>query len=131
MVVMKKVGDILSDSHLREEPFKLPGGYVEELENRVSEQIGSKATGGSAWSVAKPAVLLAFMFVLIFGIGYATLSLTDTLNKGVSHQETAELPSTFELDDDTSDDIIDYLAQTLTLEDISSYAAEDTANQDN
>ena len=121
----------MADSHLREEPFKMPGGYIEELENRVSEQIGSKATGGSAWSVAKPALLLAFMFVLIFGIGYATLSLTNTLGKGVSHEEMAEVPADYELDDDTSDDIIDYLAQTLTLEDISSYAAEDAANTDN
>ncbi len=128
---MKKVGDILSDSHLREKPFKVPGGYLEEVENRISERIDNGTADGSAWSVAKPAVLLAFMFVLIFGIGYATLSLTDTLDKGVSHRETAELPSTFELDDDTSDDIIEYLAQTLTLEDISSYAAEDTANTDN
>lgn len=121
----------MSEPRLREEPFEVPGGYFEELENRVSEQIGSKAAGGSAWSVVKPAALLAFMFVLIFGIGYATLSLTGTLGKGISHEEVAEAPAVQEFGDAESDDIIEYLAQTLTLEDISSYAAEDTANSDN
>ena len=126
---MKKVGDILTDAHLKERAFNVPEGYFESLECRVSEEIGAQAAGSRFWTVFKPAALLACMFVLIFGIGYATLSLTDTLKTdgpALAEENTDAGGDSFD-----EDEIIEYLAQALTLEDISTYASEESANSNN
>lgn len=123
---MKKVGDILTDPRFKEKAFNIPDGYVEGLESRVSDKINPQAAGGGFWSVAKPAALLACMFVLIFGLGYATLSLTGTLGERTSDRFAMETDAYDDgaSDDELSDDIVEYLAQTLTLEDITAYTSE-------
>lgn len=60
-------------------PFKMPDGYLENLEASVNEKIGRKPS--RTWSVLKPAIGLACSFVVIFGMGYGILTLTGTLNK--------------------------------------------------
>lgn len=130
---MEKVGNNISDSRLKSRPYTIPEGYCESLESRVSERIGTEEAGGRAWSVIKPAALLTFMFALIFGIGYATLSLTGTLgDKGQSAlADNESILESAEMDEDVSNDIIEYLAENLTLEDIHTYATEDMPNSGN
>lgn len=76
---MKEEKDILDTPGLKQNPFIVREGYFDCIESRINDRIDNPATGSRIWTVAKPAIILAFSFLLIFGIGYGTLALTDTL----------------------------------------------------
>ena len=87
---MTRINDILQSEELKANPFTMPQGYLESLEASVSARIEAESQKSSrpVWftvrRVLKPAVSLAAMFILIFGIGYGALSLTGTLRGGDS-----------------------------------------------
>ena len=69
-----------------ESPFKMPDGYLSELENSIGERIAAEDKHGFK-AVLKPALIMACAFGLIFGMGYGVLSLTGTLKEDPAPQE--------------------------------------------
>ena len=134
MSVMKKVGDILDDSKLKEKAFSLPVSYFEGLENRVSSKIG-KQEGGGFVRILKPAALLACSFLFVFFIGYGILSLTGTSGQDIKDAALAGNSTVVEdVVDEEEEAIIEYLAQNISLEAIHEYintseTDNDTSNQ--
>lgn len=70
-------------------PFRVPEGYLDSFEDRLMERIAAEEADASqakrqrpVWRILKPALTLAAMFALIFGMGYGVLSLTHTLDRG-------------------------------------------------
>ena len=131
---MKKVGDILDDSKLKEKAFSLPVSYFEGLENRVSSKIG-KQEGGGFVRILKPAALLACSFLFVFFIGYGILSLTGTSGQDIKEAALAGNSTVVEdVVDEEEEAIIEYLAQNISLEAIHEYintseTDNDTSNQ--
>ena len=143
--MMNETKNILDDNRLKEDPFRMPDGYLESLEASLNEKIEQGETGGRWFEfkkVFKPAITLAAMFLLIFGMGYGALSLTGTLHEksvnagsnftsaGYELFEGGFLNSSFidfysedmeafeerNLEDD---DIFDFLSSELSYEDLS------------
>jgi hypothetical protein len=77
---MSDKNNILDRRELKCNPFSVPEGYFDTVEDVVRERISTPEKSGFA-AILKPALLLACMFGIIFGIGYGALSLTGTLNK--------------------------------------------------
>lgn len=72
-----------------ENPFRVSEGYFDSLEDRLMARVAAEeAARGEArpqrpvWRILRPALTLAAMFALIFGMGYGVLSLTHTLDRG-------------------------------------------------
>lgn len=76
---MKDGKDILNNDGLRASPFKMPEGYLEELEQSVSEQILQRRENRNL-AFLKPALGLACAFAMVFGMGYGIMALTGTLH---------------------------------------------------
>ena len=81
---MNEQKDILSSPEARENPFRMPEGYLDSFEDRLMARIAAEEKPATSrtvrfWTVLKPALTLAAMFALIFGMGYGVLSLTRTL----------------------------------------------------
>lgn len=82
--------DLLSSRTLHDgNPFRVSEGYFDSLEDRLmariaaeEEMLPQKRTQRPVWRILKPALTLAAMFALIFGMGYGVLSLTHTLDRG-------------------------------------------------
>jgi len=87
---MKEKKDILEDLKMKQNPYTVREGYFDFIESRVNDKIDNPAKSHSVWMVAKPALLLACSFLIIFGIGYGTLSLTNTLSTEAPLSESAE-----------------------------------------
>lgn len=86
---MNEHRNILEDTSLKHNPFSMPEGYLERLEDAMHEQIAAETRPHNAFvAVFKPALLLAAMFALIFAMGYGVLSLTDA-----THPHKAAEPS--------------------------------------
>ena len=77
---MKKKPDInLDDKSWKENPFILPDGYFSTLEDSVREKIkGESEVHTPLFSALKSGFALAFSFLLIFGMGYGVMHLTNT-----------------------------------------------------
>lgn len=143
---MNEQYDMLESARQTEQPFKLPEGYFESLEDRVMARIAAEeqpaeSRRGRVWTVLRPALALAATFALIFGMGYGVLSLTHTLNRGTgttaspyaSAEEELIRPSSLinyyetspaeeaELDEET---ILDYLATELSFSDLAEIYAQ-------
>lgn len=86
---MRNTNDILEDKALKQNPYSVESSYFEFIGSRVNDKIDNPVATNRIWNVAKPAILLACSFLIIFGIGYGTLSLTNTLGNGRS--ENTEL----------------------------------------
>ena len=72
---------------LRKNPFRVPEGYFDGMEDRLMARIAAEEaepvrTGRPVWRILKPALTLAATFAIIFGMGYGVLSLTHTLDRG-------------------------------------------------
>lgn len=115
-------------------PFTTPEGYFEGIEDKVRERI-DKPSGHPALGVLKPALLLVCMFVAIIGIGYGTLVLTGTLGYKadrmaaatevqVSDAAESESVADSSFSSMTDDEMLDYLADSLTMSEIENYLAE-------
>ncbi|MCR5710610.1 MAG: hypothetical protein K6G79_09050 [Bacteroidales bacterium] len=87
--------ELLSGRGLRENPFRTPEGYFDALPGRLSSLIeeeeasADKSRPNPVWRIIKPALTLAAMFALVFGMGYGVLSLTHTLDRGASSSEVS------------------------------------------
>lgn len=90
---MNKTNDTFNRDELKANPFKMPEGYMEGLADSVRERIAAEEApkhGFSlVWQSAKPAIALAAMFAVIFGIGYGVLSLTGTARSSEPEEQTA------------------------------------------
>lgn len=122
--MIKKVGDIFEDALVKTRPFDMPSGYVGDLERRVSDEIGMQQGRGGLWTILKPAALLVCSFAFVLLMGYGMMALTGTKS---GYNTTANAPSTeeFVIEDD---EIVDYLAQSLSLEEISEFISADHSN---
>ena len=124
---MKKVGDIFEDARLKARPYSTPEGYFESVESRVSEKIGKHEGRGGAWAVLKPAALLVCSFAFVLFMGYGVMALTDTKSSktALSEAHNSEQPEEITIEDD---EIVEYLAQTLSLEQIHEFLSSESAN---
>ena len=141
--------DILERARQAGQPFKMPEGYLDGLEDRLMARVSLEAQPAPTrkqriWTVLKPALALAATFALIFGMGYGVLSLTHTLGGDRAAGTTAgyataeeELirPSSVinyyqnddsaeseeEIDEDT---LIDFLATEMSFSDLAEIYAQ-------
>ena len=147
---MNEEKDILKDLASKDNPFRMPEGYLDSLEDRLMARIAEEDAAASTterqrpvWRILKPALTLAAMFALLFGMGYGVLSLTHTLNRGVGtaapegvasaeeelirpislidYYQSAESEETSELDEET---LVSYLASELSWADLADIYAQ-------
>ena len=94
------IDDLLSRRRDAEQPFRVPEGYFDALEDRVMARIATEKAPETVrrrvWTVIKPALALAATFALIFGMGYGVLSLTQTLKRGNGTPEAPGYATTVE-----------------------------------
>lgn len=88
----QNIEDILSKSNLKENPFGVPAGYFQKVQEEVVQKIEEEyiapdeiaepapSTAHSFFTIIKPALSLAAVFAIIFGLGYGAMSLTNTLD---------------------------------------------------
>jgi len=79
----------IDQPHLRENPYTVPQGYFNSLQDAVSEKISSEKKQPGTWSVVKPQLALVSSFAVIFLMGYVavrlfTPNLTVTPDKNIS-----------------------------------------------
>jgi len=144
---MNEQNDILRNPACRENPFRMPEGYFDSLEERLMGRIAEENVAETqrktkpVWRIIKPALTLAAMFALVFGMGYGVLSLTHTLDRGAAVEASgyataeeelirpaslinyyqASLAEESELDEET---IINYLASELSFSDLAEIYAQ-------
>lgn len=131
---MEKMKEIQDNDSIRENPFRMPEGYLEEMENSVMDKISKeeKADGRPSWKrVLRPAFYMAAMFGLIFGIGYGVMALTRTAERmeaaetdffaGIEEISTEE--TGFKLA--SEEDIDSYVNEYITINNITSYLAQE------
>lgn len=129
--MMKDTKNILEQASLKQAPFTVPEGYFLTVEDRVRERIAKPEGRTRLWTVLKPGMAVAAMFLIIFGIGYATLSLTGTLGSGRSAQlAQAESVSAVEenlneaIEAVPDEELLEYLTETVSWSDLQSFIAE-------
>lgn len=145
---MNETNDRLSSR--TDNPFRMPEGYLDSFEQRLMDRIYSEEAAGArpgrpVWQILKPALTLAAMFALIFGMGYGVLSLTHTRDRGagttlISDDAVAEeelidrsailnyyqMDAQVEEEDTEIDDetIVSYLVSELSFADLAEYYAQ-------
>lgn len=129
--MMKETKNILEQESLKQAPFTVPEGYFATVEDRVRERIAKPEGRTRLWTVLKPGIAVAAMFLIIFGIGYATLSLTGTLGSGKSAAlAEAEPVSVVEenlneaIEAVPDEELLEYLTETVSWSDLQSFIAE-------
>ena len=114
----------------KQNPYTVPEGYFNNLQNIVSEKISSEGGEGRVWRVLKPQLALVSVFIFVFLLGYGVfklIPLQDTgrdlyLNEKYTLMEEYQLKSSFidfydqktdssatEKSDINPEDIIEYL----------------------
>lgn len=82
---MNEQNELVSSRERTDNPFRMPEGYLESLEDRLMARIAAETSEQNkqrpVWRILKPALSLAAMFALVFGMGYGVLSLTHTLDR--------------------------------------------------
>ena len=130
---MKETKSILEQDSLKRAPFTVPEGYFATVEDRVRERIAKPARSSRLWTVLKPGIAVAAMFLVIFGIGYATLSLTGTLGSGRSARMLADADTEIsvveadlneKIEELPDDDLMEYLSETISLTDLQLFLAD-------
>lgn len=85
----KDMEDILGRSSLKENPFGVPKGYFETMQQEVIEKISAipvmeqeyeepVSQPVTFFTYLKPAIGLAAVFAIVFGMGYGVMKLTGT-----------------------------------------------------
>lgn len=144
---MNEQKDILHTPETRENPFRMPDGYLDSFEDRLMARIAAEEQPAASrkvrfWTVLKPALTLAAMFALVFGMGYGVLSLTHTLGRDKAANTAASYataeeemirPASLinyyqsepveepELDEET---IVDYLASSMSFSELAEIYAQ-------
>ena len=138
----------LTGAGREDNPFRMPEGYLESFEDRLMQRIAEEEAAPTVkrrtvWTVLKPALTLAAMFALIFGMGYGVLSLTHTLDRGARsgaeeyatveeefikpssiinyYQMEGQAEESSEIDEEA---LIDYLASSLSFADLADIYAQ-------
>lgn len=108
--------NMLEDLKNRERPFKVPDGYFASVEDGVREAINQPVKGGRLFlSTVRSGLALAFSFLLIFGIGYGVMSVTDSFtNTGFGADDDAL--STLIEGGYIRHDFVDYLYEEIELD---------------
>ena len=65
----------MENKHLRENPYSVPEGYFNNLQDTISERVASGKRGSSFWSIARPQLALVTSFAIIFLVAYATINI--------------------------------------------------------
>ena len=144
---MNELDDMLRDRKPAGNPFRTPEGYFDAFEDRVMARIAAEEQPETSrrariWTVLKPALSLAAMFALVFGMGYGVLSLTRTIGPRnasievpgyatveeemitptslINYYQTSLAEET-ELDEET---IVSYLASELSFSDLAEIYAQ-------
>ncbi len=128
---MNEKKDILEQLRNSQSGFSVPEGYFDTIEDRVREKISNPRAAHPVWAVAKPALLLSCMFVLILAIGYGTMTITGTSSSGETGklaEDGAEVVMEQDFSHLEDDEIIDYLAENLSFSDIETFIAEEQTN---
>ena len=122
--------DILSRSSLKENPFGVPSGYFAAMQEEVMQKISSgnameqeeepQAAPATFITYFKPALSLAAVFAIVFGMGWSVMKVTEIYAPETELAKTDETPLTEE------EEIISILDSTL--EDI--YMAGNTAAEE-
>ena len=147
---MNEEKDILKDLASKDNPFRMPEGYLDSLEDRLMARIAEEDAAASTterqrpvWRILKPALTLAAMFALIFGMGYGVLSLTHTANRSVKADpeagyasvvdewiRPASLINYYEMDSPAVEDeldeetLVNYLASELSFAELAEIYAQ-------
>ena len=120
--------DILEDERMKQVPFTTPENYFESLEDRIAEKVFPSEKKGwwtSLGKVLKPALTLAASFLLVAGLGWGVMRLTQTastdLAQSTDNTEEGQMLDSLVKDfgaievnrlfadyEDASDDIQDY-----------------------
>ncbi len=130
---MNTMKEFQDDSSIRKNPFRMPEGYLEEMESSVMEKISAqeKGDGRHSWKrVLRPAFYMAAMFGLIFGIGYGVMALTRTAERmkttepdffaGIEEIATEETDFILA----SEEDINNFVDEYITVNNITSYLAQ-------
>ena len=146
---MNEIKDMLNGRGPAENPFRVPEGYFDAFEDRLMARIAAEEAETMqprrpVWRILKPALTLAAMFALIFGMGYGVLSLTHTLGRGIGttaadeyatveeemirpvslindYQAAESEDETADLDEET---LLNYLATELSYADLAEIYAQ-------
>ena len=123
--------DILSRSSLKENPFGVPSGYFAAMQEEVMQKISSgnameqeeepQAAPATFITYFKPALSLAAVFAIVFGMGWSVMKVTEIYAPETELAKIDETPLTEE------EEIISIL--DITLEDIY-MAGNTTAEED-
>ena len=73
--------DILEEERMKQIPFTTPENYFESLEERIAEKVFPSEKKGwwtSLSKVLKPAIGLAASFLIVAGLGWGVMRLTQT-----------------------------------------------------
>ena len=73
--------DILEEERMKQVPFTTPENYFESLEDRIAEKVFPSEKKGwwtSLGKVLKPALTLAASFLIVAGLGWGVMRLTQT-----------------------------------------------------
>ena len=73
--------DILEDERMKQIPFTTPDNYFESLEDRIAEKVFPSEKKGwwtSLGKLLKPALTLAASFLIVAGLGWGVMRLTQT-----------------------------------------------------
>ena len=130
---MNEQKELLSSLSASGNPFRVPEGYLDGLEDRLlariaaEEAVESQQPKRPVWRILKPALTLAAMFALIFGMGYGVLSLTHTLDRGAGSAEQSDY-ATVEEELIRPVSLIDYYQVDSAAEDSAELDEETVAN---
>ena len=122
--------DILGRSSLKENPFGVPSGYFAAMQEEVMQKISSgnameteeepQAAPATFITYFKPALSLAAVFAIVFGMGWSVMKVTEIYAPETELAKTEETPLTEE------EEIISIL--DISVEDI--YMAGNTATEE-
>jgi hypothetical protein len=120
--------DILGRSSLKENPFGVPAGYFAAMQEEVMQKISSgnameqeeepQAAPATFITYFKPALSLAAVFAIVFGMGWSVMKVTEIFAPEVPLAQTEDTPLTEE------EEIISIL--NISVEDIYMAGATDT-----
>lgn len=114
--------DILSNPHLKENPFRVPNGYFAQFEadiqKRIKEEskdITPKAPKRLLYAQLKSAFSMAAMFIIILGLGYSVMYVTNSLEKDNTTEQVAQGNEAVNIEDElTYEEISLYLGSNFT-----------------
>ena len=122
--------DILDRSSLKENPFGVPAGYFAAMQEEVMQKISptptmepqeeAPAAPATFITYFKPALSLAAVFAIVFGMGWSVMKVTEIFAPEVPLAQTEDTPLTDE------EEIISIL--NISVEDI--YMAGNTAAEE-